>query len=102
MINRFHTRLLLSFLPLFLVVQALILLLIYNAARDHITVQSNEALIATSRNFHQWLDDTAARLATSSLILTADFGFRSALASADLPIIRSALHNAIERIDDAD
>ncbi len=79
--------------------QGSILILIYNAARDHITTQSGEVLVETSRNFHRWLDDTASRLTDSSVILAADFGFRSAIASADIPTIRSALQNASNRID---
>ena len=99
MMNRFQTRLLLLFLPLLLAVQGITIALVYSTTRDHIAEQSHKALVATSNNFEHWLDETAARLADSSLILAADFGFRSAIASRDTLTIRSALENASARIN---
>ena len=99
MMNRFQTRLLLLFLPLLLAVQGITIAIVYSTTRDHITEQSHKALVATSNNFEHWLDETVARLADSSLILAADFGFRRAIASRDTMTIRSALENASARIN---
>ena len=99
MMNRFQTRILLLFLPLLLAVQGITIALVYTTTRNHITEQSHKALVATSNNFEHWLDETVARLADSSLILAADFGFRRSIASRDTMTIRSALENASARIN---
>lgn len=90
---------LLLIVPLLLAVQGTTIALVYRTTLAHITEQSREALLATSANFEHWMNQTVARLADSSRILAADFGFRRAIGSRDIATIRSALENAGRRIN---
>ncbi|TDJ65122.1 MAG: EAL domain-containing protein [Proteobacteria bacterium] len=96
--RRFQTRLLLMFLPLFLIVQLVTIGLVYYQTRASIFDQSVEAMSRAHKNFNLWLDDTRRRLIDSSSLLAADFGFRRAVGTADFSTVESALENLRRRI----
>lgn len=98
MLRGFQSQLLALFLPLLMGVQLITLVVVQDATRQRLVAQSGEALSAVSTSFSNWLRDTVRRLADSSAILAADFGFRSAIASRDTPTIATAIENARRRI----
>jgi len=64
-------------------------------ARDQITADLETA----DRIFLRQLDSNQDRLAQATRLLSADFGFREAIATQDGPTLQSALRNHGERID---
>ena len=94
----FQAQLLAPLLALLLGVQVITLLVVQDATRARLAAQSGEALAAISVSFGHWLRDTVRRLADSSAVLAQDFGFRSAIASGDVPTIATAIENARRRI----
>ncbi len=97
--QRFQTRLVLFFGLLFVMIGAGTFLLVQAAIRNNIFEQARTQLSATKNIIDRRLADTAEALASGSVLLASDFGFRQAVATDDRATILSALRNLADRID---
>lgn len=99
-IERLRTRLivlLVSLLVLVLVLGA-VFVTVYSATDSSAERQARQQLQVGANVFSRLLELRAQELAGAAQVLAADFGFREAVASGDLPTIRSALLNQARRI----
>lgn len=87
---------------LLLIVIAAITLAVKLATAEAVRAQAAQQLAIGGRVFERLLDVHGRRLRDSVQLLTADFGLRDAIASADLATIRSALVNHGARIGASD
>jgi diguanylate cyclase (GGDEF)-like protein len=96
--QRLQTRIVAVFLGLLLLVQAISLGFIRESidrnARSAIQVE----LATGERVFQRLLNQNNANLDQATRVLTADYGFRAAIASGDAATLESALLNNVERI----
>lgn len=86
------------YLALFLAVQGGVLLAFRSAIPPKVRGQIEDQLSASARVFDRIMSERGARLAASAQLLARDFGFRDAVATQDLPTIRSALLNQKGRL----
>ena len=92
------SRMMVLFLGLLLVIQALAFFATQTILFDNARRSIKDELAVGERALTRLLEQSASRLAEGSRVLSADFGFRQAVASGDLPTIQSALENQGERI----
>ncbi len=91
-------RLLLVSLTLLLVVQAASFWTVRSAMDEQVRAEIEVDLALGHRVWERLLEQNASRLFEASVVLAADFGFRSAIATGDRDTIASALENNGERI----
>ncbi len=89
---------LLVFSALLVAVQTISFLAVTSAASNHARLKGEGELDTGQRTFRQMLDQNAAQLAQAARVLSADFGFREAIATQDIETIASALQNSGTRI----
>ena len=92
------SRMMVLFLGLLLVIQALAFYATQAILFDNARRSIGDELAVGERALTRLLEQSASRLAEGSRVLSADFGFRQAVTSGDLPTIQSALENQGERI----
>lgn len=96
--RRFQTRLLVLFLALFTLSQAVALGLTSWAGRGAAQEEIHDALEVAAGVFTDLLSEREARLLQAAVLLADDFAFKSAYATRDAPTIASMLHNHGDRI----
>jgi diguanylate cyclase (GGDEF)-like protein len=97
--NHFQRKLALFFTALVAVVQVAALAAVIVATNHNVRQQVTQELRVGSRVVARLLDSRSQQLLQSVRVLTADFGFKRALATGDGPTVRSALGNHAARID---
>lgn len=97
-IKRLRTRLVLLLLGLLVLVLGAVFVAVYSATDSSANRQARQQLDVGSNVFARLLELRARELSSATQVLVADFGFRDAVASGDLPTIRSALINQSARI----
>lgn len=97
-IERLRTRLILLLVGLLALVLSAVFVAVYNATDSSAERQARQQLQVGANVFSRLLELRAQELASATQVLAADFGFREAVASGDLPTIRSALLNQARRI----
>lgn len=97
-IKRLRTRIILLLLGLLAVVLAAVFAAVYSSTSNSAQRQAQQQLQVGAKVFQRILDLKARELTTATQVLVADFGFREAVATGDLPTIGSALRNQAERI----
>ena len=97
-IERLRTRLILLLVGLLALVLSAVFVAVYNATDSSAERQARQQLQVGANVFSRLLELRAQELAGATQVLAADFGFREAVASGDLPTIRSALLNQARRI----
>jgi len=102
LIHSFQTRIAGSLFLLMLVVIALVYLTVKAATEASAVRQSYDQLDTGARVFRQELDSRCRRLNDAVRVLAADFGFRDAVASGDVPTLRSVLANHGARVGAGD
>ncbi|MCC5859311.1 MAG: HAMP domain-containing protein [Ectothiorhodospiraceae bacterium] len=96
--RRFQTRLLVLFLALFTLSQAIALGLTSWAGRAAAQDEIHTALEVAAGVFGSLLEEREARLLQAAVLLADDFAFKSAYATRDAATIESMLHNHGTRI----
>ena len=91
-------RLIALSLTLLLVVQVASLWTVQTAMEAQVRAEIEDNLDVGERVWQRLLEQNASRLSEASMVLAADFGFRSAIATGDQETIASALENNSERI----
>lgn len=97
-IERLRTRLILLLVGLLALVLGAVFVAVYSATDSSAERQARQQLQVGANVFSRLLELRAQELAGATEVLAADFGFREAVASGDLPTIRSALLNQARRI----
>jgi adenylate cyclase len=97
--GRLQNRIVLFFVALLMAVQLVSYLLIRYAIDQTAQNTLREELRVGARTFQRLLQQNSQRLIEATVVLTADFGFRAAVASRDRPTILSALANHSARIN---
>ncbi|HEX5129407.1 MAG TPA: adenylate/guanylate cyclase domain-containing protein [Usitatibacter sp.] len=97
--GRLQNRIVLFFVALLMAVQLVSYLLIRYAIDQTAQNTLREELRVGSRTFQRLLQQRSQSLVEATVVLTADFGFRAAVASRDRPTILSALGNHSARIN---
>ncbi|VVD68209.1 putative bifunctional diguanylate cyclase/phosphodiesterase [Pandoraea anhela] len=95
---RLRTKITLVFVALILVVLAVIQMTASRALNDASTAQLDEQLAVGQRVFCRALQTKADELTQVAQVVTADFGFREAVALHDPVTMHSALENVRERV----
>ncbi|WP_242560391.1 EAL domain-containing protein [Pandoraea capi] len=95
---RLRTKITLVFVALILVVLAVMQMTASRALNDASTAQVNEQLAVGQRVFCRALQTKADELTQVAQVVTADFGFREAVALHDPVTMHSALENVRERV----
>jgi diguanylate cyclase (GGDEF)-like protein len=98
-IKSFQSKLALFFTALFLLLQGAAYYTVQEAIVRNIFDQSRDQLIAANLIFGNRIQATVKSLAEGAQILASDFGFRTAVATNDMPTILSALNNLGARIE---
>lgn len=98
MFKSFQTRLVLFFVALFALVQALTFTAVQTGIVNNIFDQARDQLMAAGGILERRILATTEDLAQGTSILASDFGFRQAVATADHSTIISALDNLATRI----
>ena len=93
-----RSRIALSFVGVFALVELVILVLVNVASYDITRGKISEELDVAERVFRRLLTQDAERLGQSARGLVSDFAFREAVASADRVTVASALENLAGRI----
>ena len=96
--RRFQTRLLVLFLALFTLTQAVALGFSNWAGRIPAGTEIRNALEVSAGVFSSLLEERDTRLLQAAVLLADDFAFKSAYATRDGPTIESMLHNHGHRI----
>jgi len=94
-----RSRFVVVFLGLVLIVTTLGLSVVDYAIRHNAREQLAAELATSERVFRRILADSTARLAQAASVLSADFAFRTAVATGDRDTVISALANHGDRID---
>lgn len=102
LIHSFQTRIAGSLFLLMLVVIALVYLTVKATTEASVVRQSYDQLDTGARVFRLMLDSRCRRLNDAVRVLAADFGFRDAVASGDVPTLRSVLANHGARVGAGD
>lgn len=97
--NSFQARIAGVLILLLLVVIGALYLAVKAATNVAVRAQAQEQLNVGSRVFGQLLALRSDQLQQAAQVLAADFGFKDAVASGDVPTIRSALTNQGARIN---
>ena len=97
-IKSLRSRLILLLVGLLALVLLAVFVAVYTSTSLSAERQATRQLELGARVFRSVLDARARELTTATQILAADFGFRQAVASGDLPTIASALDNQARRI----
>jgi len=97
--NHFQRKLALFFTALVAVIQVAALAAVIVATNHNVRQQVTQELRVGSRVVARLLDSRSQQLLQTVRVLTADFGFKRALATGDGPTVRSALGNHAARID---
>jgi len=98
MVLNFQNRIALFFAGLFVAIQTLTIVSVYQVSRDNLIRQLTQNLVYAEQVFQRLLLERGERMAGETRILVADFGFRSTLAGSDAKTIASALENLALRI----
>ncbi|MEH6565535.1 MAG: EAL domain-containing protein [Halopseudomonas sp.] len=93
-----RTRLIVTSVGLLALVLGAVFLAVYTSTDVSANRQAQRQLQVGSNVFSNLLEARARELTSATQILVADFGFRQAVATGDLPTIRSALLNQVQRI----
>ncbi|MBI1394745.1 MAG: EAL domain-containing protein [Betaproteobacteria bacterium] len=94
-----RARIAVFFILLLVVVEGIVYALV-SAGGERIAEQNMaEELLVGERVVRRLVDQNARRLTDATQVLAADFGFRAAVATHDIPTIASALRNHGARID---
>jgi len=94
----FQTRIVLFFSALFLGVQILTMVCVYQVSHDNVIKQIAQNLVYAEQVFNLALTERGKRIASETRILVADFGFRTTVSDGDTKTIASALENLRLRI----
>ena len=97
--NSFRNRLLVLIIGLIAVTQTVTLVAVLASTRRNVEARAVEQLTAGGSYALQLVQFRANQLASGVAVLAADFGFREAVASSDVPTILSAASNHSRRID---
>lgn len=97
-IRRLRTRIVVFFVALLATVQIVSFALISFANTNNARQKIAGELEVGERIFARLLDQNRERLTQAARVLSADYGFREALASNDLPTVQSALRNHGARV----
>ena len=97
--GRLQDRIVVFFVALLMAVQLVSYVLIRYAIDQTAQNTLREELRVASRTFQRLLQQKSQSLVEATVVLTADFGFRAAVASRDRPTILSALGNHSARIN---
>ena len=92
------SRIVLLSLGLLLLVEGAVFSVVRSSIEQSARQQIAQELQVGERVWRRLLDQNAQKLSQGAALLAADFGFRSAVSSADLDTIRSALDNHGARI----
>ncbi|MCI3946821.1 HAMP domain/GGDEF domain/EAL domain protein [Pseudomonas syringae] len=98
----FQARIAGVLIALLLIVVGAVYLAVKVATGDAVRTQAQAQLEVGSRVFERLIDSRGKRLRDGVQLLSADFGFRDAVASADSSTIRSVLLNHGKRINASD
>src|SRR5579863_410816 len=98
MFRHLRTKLAVLYAGLFAVSLALISLLVLAAVSDEAQKSVQRELQTSGLVFERVWAQRAAQFETDGVLLSRDFGFRSAVATHDDPTIRSALANLQDRL----
>lgn len=98
----FQARIAGVLIALLLIVVGAVFLAVKVATGDAVRTQAQAQLEVGSRVFERLIDLRGKRLRDAVQLLSADFGFRDAVASADSSTIRSVLLNHGKRINASD
>jgi diguanylate cyclase (GGDEF)-like protein len=98
---RLSSRMVLFSLLLLLAMQLAGFLLIRASIVANAETRLSEDLALAERVWRRLLDQRAVKLSQGASVLAADFAFREAVASGDMPTLASALDNHAARIDAA-
>jgi len=96
--KRFQSRIAFFFLALISLVQALVFFTADAINTRHAREQIEQALAAGAGNFRRMMDLRTVQLLESVRILSADFAFKTALATGDKATVHSALGNHGTRV----
>ncbi|WP_051710350.1 putative bifunctional diguanylate cyclase/phosphodiesterase [Andreprevotia chitinilytica] len=91
-------RIVVVFIGLLTLVMALVLALVANRSQSIVAAQMQRELDAGARIFQQLVEQKRTQLETTAAVLSADFGFREAIATQDKATIASVLQNHGSRI----
>lgn len=97
-IKKLRTRLILWLVGLLALVLGAVFVAVYSATDVFAEREAQKQLELGAKVFSRILEMRAEKLASATDILVADYGFRQAVASGELPTIRSALVNQAGRI----
>ncbi len=97
--NSFRNRLLVLIIGLIAVTQTVTLVAVLASTRRNVEARAVEQLEAGGSYALQLVQFRASQLASGVAVLAADFGFREAVSSSDVPTILSAASNHSRRID---
>jgi diguanylate cyclase (GGDEF)-like protein len=97
-IHKLQTRIVLAFTLLLLLIQAASLVIINRNLSDSTNQDIRRNLLAGQRVFNLLREDNNRQLAQSASILSSDFAFRKAIATADYDTVVSTLANHGARI----
>jgi diguanylate cyclase (GGDEF)-like protein len=98
MFKSFQTRLVLLFVALFAVMEAITFIAVQNGIVKTIFAQAQDQLLSARGMLEREVREVADDLAQGTTLLASDFGFRQAVATADHNTIASALDNLATRI----
>jgi len=96
---KFRTRMTIVYLALFLVVQSVIIVVFYTTTYRNVDVQVQNQLSSSAKTFSSIIQRRVQNLANRAQDQAREFAFRSAIATDNLPTIRSTLRNFSNRID---
>lgn len=97
-IKHLRTRVILLLLALLALVLGAVFAAVYSSTSKSAERQAQQQLQVGAKVFQRLLELKARELGNATAVLVADFGFREAVATGDLPTIGSALANQAERI----
>jgi diguanylate cyclase (GGDEF)-like protein len=97
-LRRLSTRMMLFFIALLVVVQAVVFIAVTSAASGNARAKVESELDTGQKLFRRMLDQNTEQLAHSASVLAADFGFREAISTHDMGTLSSALENNGARI----
>lgn len=98
-IHKLQTRIVLAFTLLLLLIQATSLVMINGVLSDSTSQDIRRNLLAGQRVFNLLREDNNRQLVQSASIMSSDFAFRKAVATADYGTVVSALANHGARIN---
>lgn len=98
MLTSFRSKVLFLFSGLIVLAQISTAVAVLLATKTNLVEQAGKELEVGVRVFEQLLETRAQQLLNSVQVLSSDFGFRQAVATDDLPTIRSVLENHGDRV----